>query len=75
MGQRGVRAVSLACRIAGDTVAIMAIWLCWATLAPVIAGPLPLPEPQHICPAPQTVHGVGANLKSYQRRVDRCATN
>jgi hypothetical protein len=65
--------VSLAKRIAGDTMAIMAVALCWMVLAPMVAGPVPQPQVQHTCPAPAVVHGVGSNLKTFAHRIDRCA--
>lgn len=55
------------------TMAICAVWLAWALLAPLVAGPVPKPIFHHTCPAPATVHGVGSDLKTYVRRIDRCA--
>lgn len=65
--------MSLAKRIAGDMAAICTAFLTWALLAPVVAGPIKPPVVQHTCPAPRTVHGVSANLKSYEHRVDGCS--
>lgn len=65
--------MSFAHRVARITLAICTAWLLWALLAPLIAGPVHKPTFHHNCPAPETVHGVGANLKSYQRRIDQCA--
>ncbi|MBB3017627.1 hypothetical protein FHR70_000667 [Microvirga lupini] len=59
--------------IAGHVMAICTTWLTWALLAPIIAGPVPMAEPPHNCPAPYTQHGVGKDLKTFTRTVDRCA--
>lgn len=59
-------------RIAGDCVAFCAVWLCWTVLAPIVAGPIIQPLVLHNCPAPRTIHGVGADLRTYAKRVDQC---
>lgn len=64
---------SVARKAAGDTMAVVTLWLSWALLAPVTVGYRELPEPKHTCPVPYTQHGVGSDLKTYARRVDRCA--
>lgn len=65
--------MTLAQRIAGDTMALIAIWLTWVLLAPLISGPVPTPTFHHVCPRPEIVRGVGADLRTYQHRIDRCA--
>ena len=60
-------------QVARITLAICTAWLLWALLAPLIAGPVPQPVVPHNCPAPETVHGVGSDLRTYARRIDRCA--
>lgn len=62
-------------RIAGDAMALITIWLTWALLAPVVADTIQAPAPPHTCPAPQMIHGVGANLQTYTRPIDRCVNS
>lgn len=64
---------SVARAAAGDSVAVLTIWLAWALLAPITAGYREVPVPKHTCPMPYTQHGVGSDLRPYARRVDRCA--
>lgn len=65
--------MTLSQRMAGDCVAICTVWLVWALLAPVIAGPVPTPQAMHTCPSPVARHGVSGTLKTYTREFDRCA--
>ena len=58
--------------LAGTAVAIMLIWLAFATLAPIAIGMRPVAQPKHNCPKPVNAHGVGSDLKTYRRSVDRC---
>jgi len=60
-------------RAAGDTAAFCTLFLTWALLAPVVAGPIQPAAVPHNCPSPQVRHGVGSDLRSYQRTFDRCA--
>lgn len=60
-------------RAAGDTAAFCTLFLTWALLAPVVAGPIQPAAVPHNCPSPQVRHGVGADLKSYMRRFDGCS--
>jgi len=60
-------------RIAGDCMAICAVWLCWATLAPIVAGPIKGPSVLHECPAPRVVHYVGSDLRTGSRVIDLCS--
>lgn len=60
-------------RAAGDTAAFCTLFLTWALLAPVVAGPIQPAAVPHNCPSPQVRHGVGSDLRSYQRTVDLCS--
>lgn len=62
-------------RLPGWLVFAILLWLCWAVLAPMVAGPIrePKTELNAICPSPGRVHGVGGNLKTTVREVDWCA--
>lgn len=61
--------------IAGHTMAWCLLWLTWALLAPIVAGPLPALRAEHNCPSPVVIHGIGSDLKTYVRTIDRCAQN
>lgn len=60
-------------QVAGFTVFFCLLWLTWAVFAPIIAGPVKLPPMQHNCPDKFFVHGVGGNLKTYVRVIDKCS--
>lgn len=47
-------------------------WLSLAVALPWAFGSYPLPLPQHECPWPTTVHGVGSDLRTYVKSVDLC---
>lgn len=51
----------------------IALWLAWALIAPVVAGPIPQPMPPHDCPNPSVRHSVGGDLKTRAITYDRCA--
>lgn len=63
----------LARQLAGWATAVYLMATCLQVMAPIVAGRAPLPEPSHVCPAKMTIHGVGPDLRSYQRTLDRCS--
>lgn len=61
--------------LAGWSFALGLIWLCWVLMAPIVAEHnYRPPVSQHLCPMIKVTHGIGPDLKTYTRAVDRCAT-
>lgn len=61
--------------IAGHLCAYCLLWLCWATMAPVVAEAARVePVRQHVCPYIQISHGVGSDLKTFTKAKDLCAS-
>lgn len=58
---------------AGNVMAVTTVWFLWMLLAPIIAGPVPPVKPEHNCPSPYVVHGVGSDNRTFTRIDDRCA--
>lgn len=59
--------------LAGWVMAAYTTGTCLQLMAPVVAGPLPEPAPPHNCPDKDVIHGVGSDLRGYQRVVDLCS--
>lgn len=59
--------------LAGWVMAAYTLGTCLQLMGPVVAGPLPEPPAIHSCPTKLVIHGVGKDLKSYQRTLDRCS--
>ena len=57
--------------IAGWTLAFCQLWLCWALAMPIIQDKPPAVN--HVCPSLRIVHGVGSDLRTYQKEVDLCS--
>ena len=60
--------------IAGQCVAFCTVWLCWALLAPIVAGPIPAPAVQPMrCPMVRVMHEVGSDLRVRAIGRDLCS--
>ena len=57
--------------MAGWTVAVILLWLCWSVAAPLVARPSTITYHQ-ICPMIQVKHGIGSDLKTFRRESDFC---
>jgi hypothetical protein len=58
--------------VPGMTEIVIALWLSWVLIAPVVAGPIPAQRMPHVCPDIHVRHSVGSNLKTKAVIFDRC---
>lgn len=65
------QASSMANITAGWTWAFCQLWLCWALAITIIHDKQP--STKHVCPSLRIVHGVGSDLRTYQKEVDLCS--
>ena len=54
-------------------IAMLATWLVWALLAPIVATAGRNELARHDCPSIRVTHGVGPDLRTFKKAVDLCA--
>ena len=59
--------------IAEWLVVMMAAWLVWALVAPIVATAGRNEQARHDCPSIRVTHGVGSDLRTFEKAVDLCA--
>lgn len=56
-------------------IAMLATWLVWALLAPIVASAGRNEQARHDCPKLKVTHGVGSDLRTYSKPRDLCSQN
>ena len=54
-------------------IAMLTTLLVWALLAPIVATAGRNEQSRHDCPSIRVTHGVGPDLRTFERRTDKCS--